>query len=347
MKTLQYLKWILVSIMLLVLVACGGSSSSDDEGVNDVKPELTISYPQDNDILVHFEQTNGNAQGDYRSENGDGEAEWLGTIDGVVFSITYIDDFPNEIVYSNSKATYSDNGDETFNYKVYIDDELLEEVYSAKLASLERLDALEVNAISRTVTRVSEEECENKKNDITLYYKLAALNAKKIKDIEFENYHECLRDSNYNYELCDKEYPDSYFSSFKDLMAEFILSDKTLAILLDDYQSSCLGTAVDDVIVEPTIQSILVSNSTSSTFRIVRLSVGITGDASPAMTTVPIGEGIHRGYNVTFDVDPEECDMDWIINASYNDIPSTSCSTTGLIKCREVNSFTFNNLSCQ
>ena len=337
MKTLKYGKWLLISLAIVIFMACGGSSSGGDSGDENPaqEPIVELSYPEYGDVLIRFTQTNGNAQGEYVLENEDGEHEFSGTVDGTKFSITFIDDFPNEIVMGNSNATFTYNGDDTYNYEIYIDGELLEEEYSVALTSLE------LSSVARSITRASEAECKVKRGDITFIFQMALGIASKLK----EDFAKCLdNDINTNYQCGDK-YPGAW-RTLEEVFKMQINGVPEIAKLIEDYKKSCFGND-DDVIVEPTVQSISVSNSTSSTFRIVRLAVGFAGDASPAMMTIPIGEGIHRGYNVTFDVDSEECDRDWLINASYNDSPTTSCSTTALIKCGEVNSFEFNNLSCQ
>ena len=236
MKILKYVKWLLVSLAIVTFISCGGSSDSGDK-LTVEESKVKLSYPEDDNVLVRFEQTNGDAQGEYTRENKDGESELSGTVDSTKFSITYIDELPNEIVVGSSNATFTYNGDNTFNYKIYIDGELMAEEYSVILSSLAP------SSMARTIRRTSKEKCQQKKEDIALLYKIFAQRVLILKLNEIEDHEDCFNDPYYDSKYCDDEYP---VSDFKSIMADIFLQVKTFAILLDDYKKSCSKTETDD-----------------------------------------------------------------------------------------------------
>ena len=101
---------------------------------------------------------------------------------------------------------------------------------------------------------------------------------------------------------------------------------------------------------EPTGESIAseqvftVTNSLSSTYRIVDGQAGVVGELLGDLSMS--GDGIHKGASIVYNVDDDKCDKDWRVWVYYNDPGRTACTLVKSIPCNGSVGFMFNNTNC-
>jgi len=120
---------------------------------------------------------------------------------------------------------------------------------------------------------------------------------------------------------------------------KYILTGLLLGLFIIGCSSKGAESVDDD-----TEQSFTITNSSSSTFRIVDGQAGIAGDLLYSLTIN--GDGIHKGGSQSFTVDSNDCDENWRVVVYYNDPSRTDCATTKFVACDGSANFIFNNTLC-
>jgi len=114
-------------------------------------------------------------------------------------------------------------------------------------------------------------------------------------------------------------------------------------LLIGLFIGACSSKEVNSV-DDDTEQSFIVTNSSSSTFRIVDGQAGVVGNGLVGLAIN--GDGIHKGGSQSFAVDSDDCDEDWSVVVYYNDPSRTDCEATKFVPCGGSANFIFNNTTC-
>ncbi len=122
-------------------------------------------------------------------------------------------------------------------------------------------------------------------------------------------------------------------------MSKYLIS---VVLLLSIMLIGCSDDATEGT-SDDTKQSFTVINSASSDWRITELYAGVSGEV---IGSLDVGDGIHRGQSLDFDVSDEGCNKQWEVNAVYNDPAGTECRQYKQVECGKTTVFTFNNNDC-